>query len=103
MADRKKHFCTCGDLECPCNPNNPSNLAKDSFGCDACVRKNLELGEVPTCIFAKLGDTTGWDDWSVEGFAEFVRLHPRSDEVRAATAAKSAAFEAAHKSAGTGD
>jgi hypothetical protein len=26
MADRKKHFCTCGDLECPCNPNNPSNL-----------------------------------------------------------------------------
>ena len=84
MADLGKHFCTCGDTRCPCNPNNPANLAKGGFGCDACIRKNL-------------GDTEGWDDWSAEGFARFVKLHPRSDEVRRDTAARAKAFDEAHK------
>ena len=66
-------------------------------GCDACIRKNLALGEVPTCMFKNLGDTEGWDDWSVEGFARFVRLHPRSDEARRDTAARAKAFDEAHK------
>lgn len=97
MADLGKHFCTCGDTRCPCNPNNPANLAKGGFSCDTCIRKNLALGEVPTCMFKNLGDTDGWDDWSVEGFARFVRLHPRSDEVRLDTAARAKAFDEAHK------
>lgn len=97
MADLGRHFCTCGDTRCPCNPNNPANLARGGFGCDACIRKNLALGEVPTCMFKTLGDTDGWDDWSVEGFARFVRLHPRSDEVRRDTAARAKAFDEAHK------
>ncbi len=104
MADGGKHFCTCDDTKCPCNPNNPINLAKGNFGCDACIRKNLALGEVPTCIFVNLGDTTDWQDWSVEGFTEFVRQHPRSPEVRRQMAERAKAFDSAHNgSAGEKD
>ena len=79
MADEKSHFCTCGDLACPHNPNNPKNADKPGFGCDACIRKNLACGEVPTCIFKNVGDTEGWNDWSVEGFARFVNLNRKTD------------------------
>ena len=60
MTDPGRHFCTCKDLACPCNPNNPKNLAKGGLGCDACIRKNLARGEVPSCMFISLGDTSEW-------------------------------------------
>lgn len=98
------HFCTCGDTKCPFNPNNPTNLEKAATNpgargtcCDACIRKNLALGEVPSCIFKGLGSIEGWDDFSVEGFARFVALHPRPDDVREAAAEKAARFEASYQ------
>ena len=96
MAEEPRgHFCSCGDIRCPHNLNNPKNLAR-GLGCDACIRKNLALGEVPTCIFKNLGSIEGWDDFSVEGFARFVAGHPRSPEERERCARVAAEFEAAH-------
>lgn len=95
MSDGGKHFCTCGDTKCPLNPNNPKN-ASTGNGCDGCIRKNIALGEVPTCIFKGLGSIDGWGDFSVEGFARFVALHPRSLEERERCARLAASFEAAH-------
>lgn len=92
----RRHFCTCTDTACPCNPNNPVNRAKGR-GCDACIRKNLQYGEVPSCIFKSLGSTEDWHDYSVEGFARFVADHPRDPEVKRRCAEASAAFEAAHQ------
>lgn len=89
------HFCTCDDHDCPLNPNNPKNLAAGR-GCDRCIQKNIALGEVPSCIFNALGPTEGWDDWSVEGFARFVALHPRDEETRRLCHQKAAAFDQAH-------
>ena len=78
LASGGSHFCTCGDIACPLNPNNPRNRERGR-GCDACIRKNLALGEVPTCIFKNVGDTEGWNDWSVEGFARFVNLNRKAE------------------------
>lgn len=93
---RKQHFCSCGDLECPFNPNNPANAEKN-MGCDACIRKNLSYGEVPTCMFKNLGSAEGWNDWSVEGFARFVTQHPRPDDVRQEMADRAARFEQSYQ------
>lgn len=95
MVDAKRHFCTCGDTACPLNPNNP-NLRNPNMGCDGCIRKNLALGEVPSCIFKRLGSTEGWDDYSVEGFARFVALNPRSEEERERCARLAREFDDAH-------
>ena len=67
------HFCTCDDVECPLNPNNPKSreLAR---GCDGCIRKNLALGEIPSCFFNKVGPTDeDWDDYSIAGFVRHCR------------------------------
>ncbi|OFK22202.1 DUF6485 family protein [Olsenella sp. HMSC062G07] len=94
MSD-SRHFCSCGDVSCPLNPNNPTNLAK-GLGCDGCMRKNLSLGEVPSCIFKALGDIETWDDFSVEGFAHFVAEHPRGADERERCRRAAAAFEEGH-------
>ena len=96
MASNNKHFCTCGDTKCPFNPNNPKYEGKD-FGCDACIRKNLRLGEIPTCMFVKQGNIEGWDDWSIEGFAKFISQNPRSDEERAWAKAEAERLEASYQ------
>lgn len=98
--DEHKHFCTCDDYSCPFNPNNPENLAKGGIGCDGCIRKNLALGEIPTCMFVNLGDTQDWHDWSVEGFASFLAQHPRSEEVRQKTQKLAKIFDEKHKDQG---
>ncbi len=95
MAGTKKHFCSCTDLACPFNPNNPTN-AEHGRGCDACIKKNLALGEVPSCIFKNLGSTEGWSDYSVEGFVSFVAKHPRSEEERRRCAKAAITFDALH-------
>lgn len=94
MSDNK-HFCTCGDTKCPFNPNNPKNL-EAGRGCDGCIRKNLALGEVPSCIFKNLGSIEGWDDFSVEGFARFVALHPRDEETQRRCHEAAKRFDEAH-------
>ena len=70
----KEHFCTCGDVSCPLNPNNPRNRERGR-GCDACIRKNLALGEIPSCFFKKVGSIEDWDDFSVAGFVRFFHEH----------------------------
>ena len=72
-ASGKPHPCTCDDLSCPLNPNNPRNRERGR-GCDACIRKNLVLGEIPSCFFNKVGETPeGWEDYSVAGFVRHCR------------------------------
>ena len=64
-----KHFCTCDDLSCVLNPNNPSNQIQS---CDPCIRKNLKAGEIPSCFFLLVSnDMTGVLDFTIEGFVEF--------------------------------
>jgi hypothetical protein len=62
----EKHFCSCSDLECSFHPNNHDK------GCDPCIKKNLELGEVPSCFWNNVSKTIGTSDYSAEKFAEFV-------------------------------
>ena len=71
----ESHFCTCDDIACPLNPNNPRNRAR-GLGCDGCIRKNLALGEIPSCFFNAVGDTPeGWEDYSVAGFVRHCLEH----------------------------
>jgi hypothetical protein len=96
MASDKAHFCTCGDLKCPLNPNNPANAGKD-IGCDACIRKNIALGEVPSCLFVRFAPIPDdWDDFQAEGFAEFIAQHPRTDEERRQCRERAQRFEASY-------
>lgn len=74
LQSGREHFCTCGDVSCPLNPNNPKNRERGR-GCDACIRKNLALGEVPSCIFKKVGDISDWDDFTMAGFVRFCLEH----------------------------
>ena len=61
-----KHFCTCPVLECPLHPRNQDG------GCDACIKKNLELGEVPACFWENVSTVTGTTKYSAGNFAKFV-------------------------------
>lgn len=68
-----RHFCTCDDLTCALNPNNPERPAP---GCDSCIRKNLKAGEIPSCFFDLISDDlTGWEDFSMAGFVAFYQKH----------------------------
>lgn len=39
------NFCTCTNLACPLHPT------KHDKGCAPCISKNLNLKELPNCIF----------------------------------------------------
>lgn len=68
-----KHFCTCDDLACALNPNNPDCPAP---GCDPCIRKNLKAGEIPSCFFNIVADDlSDWDDFSIAGFVAYCHKH----------------------------
>lgn len=74
-ATERQHFCTCDDIACPLNPNNPRNREQGK-GCDACIRKNLAHGEIPTCFFKSVSDLPeGWGDFTVEGFVRHCLAH----------------------------
>ena len=67
-----KHFCTCDDLTCALNPNNPDKPMNYQLGCDPCIRKNLKAGEIPSCFFNLVGnDLTGVEDFTIDGFVSF--------------------------------
>jgi hypothetical protein len=67
------HFCTCTDLECPLNPNAPDCRHRT---CDRCIRKCLKAGEIPSCFFKAVHeDTAGNDDWTYQGFADWLAAH----------------------------
>jgi len=69
MCNKTEHFCTCRDRECP---NNPNNSDINCCSCDACVAKNLALGEIPSCFFRKIkDDLSGLSEFTVESFVKF--------------------------------
>jgi len=61
-----KHFCNCPALECVSHPNNHDK------GCNPCIKKNLELGEVPACFWDNVSHIIGTTEYSAENFAKFV-------------------------------
>jgi hypothetical protein len=61
-----KHFCTCTSFDCTSHPKNHEN------GCDPCIKKNLELGEIPACFWANVTEVKGESEYSAENFAKFV-------------------------------
>ena len=61
-----KHFCTCPVLDCSSHPYNHDE------GCDLCIKKNLKLGEIPTCFWENVSNVIGVTDYSAENFAKFV-------------------------------
>ena len=64
-----KHFCTCEQIECQKHPNNHDK------GCDPCIQKNLELGEIPACFWFNISSVIGKTDYSVENFTKFYLDH----------------------------
>lgn len=64
--ENQKHFCTCNDLNCKLNPCNHSK------GCDPCIKKNLNAGEVPGCFFRLIGDDlNSLKEFTIESFVDF--------------------------------
>ena len=70
----EKHFCTCNVVQCPNHPDNQGD------GCDPCIRKNLELGEIPSCFWSNISKITGTTDYSVEKFTQFYLSHKAQTE-----------------------
>lgn len=67
------HFCTCTDIDCPLNPNNPESKHKS---CDLCIKKCLQAGEIPACFFRDIHpDTSGQSDYTYRGFCEYFAKH----------------------------
>lgn len=61
-----KHFCTCKDKNCKHNPNN------HTMGCDPCIKKNLNAGEIPGCFFNLVSDDLSeLKEFTIESFVEF--------------------------------
>lgn len=68
----RKPVCTCRDQACP---NHPSN---HDCGCDLCILKCQTLGEIPSCFFRQVhDDLTGVEDFTFQGFADFVAAHKK--------------------------
>ncbi len=68
LAERVHHFCSCRDLECPLNPNNPRNLERGR-GCDAWTHKRIAIREIPSCFFNEVGAwPEGLDEFTYAGF-----------------------------------
>lgn len=66
----QENFCTCRDYTCQLHPQNHHQ------GCDLCIKKNLQAGEIPSCFFRAVhDDLTQVEDFSFAGFADFLRLH----------------------------
>ena len=72
----KKHFCTCTVLDCPHHPTN------QEMGCDPCIEKNLEQGEVPTCFWMNVqAGVAGTTEYSMENFSKFCLEHLEKQKV----------------------
>ena len=61
----EKHFCTCTQIQCEKHPSSTK-------GCDPCIQKNLELGEIPACFWINVENgVIGKTAYSVENFTKF--------------------------------
>lgn len=67
--ENRKHFCTCPNLTCKLNPNNPNSHSKS---CDPCMQSNLKLGEIPRCMFKLINDDISEiKEFTIENFVDF--------------------------------
>ncbi len=65
-----QHFCTCRDYKCKNHPRNHSH------GCDPCIKKNLNSGEIPACFFRAVSpEINDLRQFTYESFADFVIKH----------------------------
>lgn len=61
-----EHFCTCFVSNCENHPKNHSE------GCDPCIKKNLENGEIPVCFWLLISkNLDGVKNYKVEDFVKF--------------------------------
>jgi hypothetical protein len=65
----EKHFCTCKKIQCPNHPNNHDQ------GCDLCIKKNLEYGEISACFWYNITNVSGKTEYSVENFVKYYLEH----------------------------
>lgn len=67
------HFCSCTDHACPFNPHNPKNQDKEGNGCDRCITKCLNHGEIPSCFFNAVSSGKKPEGgYTYRDFADFV-------------------------------
>ncbi|WML34514.1 DUF6485 family protein [Clostridium sp. OS1-26] len=63
-------FCTCKNYSCKLHPLNHDQ------GCNPCMKKNLNIGELPSCFFRavseELRDVKVIKDSSYEAFAKLI-------------------------------
>jgi len=60
------HFCNCFVSTCKHHPQNHSE------GCDLCIKKNLENGEIPVCFWRLVSDDfDGVNDYKLADFVKF--------------------------------
>lgn len=65
-----KHFCTCNEINCKLHPYN------HGLGCDPCIKKNLQKGEIPGCFFHLVDDdTSGLNEFTIDSFVAFYLQH----------------------------
>ena len=65
-----KHFCTCPAASCQYHP------AKHKNGCDPCIQKNLQQGEIPACFFLSVSeDVNDLTEFTAESFVSFYLKH----------------------------
>ncbi|MDR1210133.1 MAG: DUF6485 family protein [Clostridiales bacterium] len=61
-----EHFCAC-----PAR-SREKNSRNHDCGCDLCIRKNLDHGEIPSCFFLKVSpDIDGLTEFTFASFADF--------------------------------
>ena len=59
-------FCTCNNMECPLHPS------KHDKGCAPCIKKNLNLKELPNCFFNKLDNSNNRNGDTFIDFSKIV-------------------------------
>ena len=64
--NEKDPFCTCGDTRCP---NHPCNHDQ---GCTLCIKKNRDLGEIPSCFFKLVDPDYQGPTYFYKDFAQLV-------------------------------
>lgn len=71
MSKNPADFCTCADHACPLHPANHDK------GCTPCMKKNLQAGEVPSCLWNQVSTREERQlegcDYRIESFAEMVQ------------------------------
>ena len=66
-----RHFCTCTATNCPDHPTNSET------GCDDCIKKNLKLGEIPSCFWSN--QVVGETKYSAVNFAKYILENRKSE------------------------